>query len=1309
MNIEEKLADCCYRDRVILAKHYRKIQKQATQQQEAALALWHEKLNKAQERLKQKKSLVPKIDYPDLPIMSHKQEIISLIKANPVIIVAGETGSGKSTQLAKMCLEAGFGSKGMIGHTQPRRIAAQAIARRVADELKVKLGEQVGYKIRFKDRTQALTLVKVVTDGMMLSETQTDKLLLQYEVIIVDEAHERSLNIDILFGILKNLIRKRPELRVIITSATIQLEKFAEFFDGAPIIEVPGRQFPVEMCFPFEAKDEAIDNSSAKQDNQDSDIQSDIIAQIVETVKIAIRQGQGDILIFQSGEREIQETIEVLKGLKLNNTTILPLYARLSSAQQQLIFKPIVGRKIVVSTNVAETSITVPNIRFVIDTGYHKISRYNYKNKLHRLEIEPISWASHVQRKGRCGRVGPGIYYALFSKEDLERRPEFTDPEILRTSLATVILNLLDLKIKDVRHFHFIDAPNYKYIKDGLRLLHQLEALDEEEKLSPFGQVMARIPIEPRLSRMIIEANSLRCLEEILIIVSALSIADPRDTPFDKREQAREKHAPFVDEQSEFMTFLKLWNFVKHNKATLSHRAFAQLCHKNFLSFIRVCEWMDLYDELKRIVLRLHYKINDIAGSYAAIHQSILSGMLDHIGQKDEHKNYIGARELKFVLHPSTTIKKLPQWLVCAELFHSSQTFSKTIAAIEPHWLAEQGKHLIKKSYLDPHFDVKTQSVVAIEKSSLFGLAIESKKVFYEQKNPRLAKELFIREALLEEQLSESLDFYLHNKQIILQLEKIAQKTRYRYVFHNQESVFEHYKEKLPDAVASLQGLKAWLNKEHNQALKLSLSTFVSEDELTAIKEQYPDEWMLENIKIPISYEYNPGDVKDGATLCIPLEVFPFIANQDNSWLISGWLADKLSYDLRNILRQYKHKLPTSKQLIDSICQSLVYREGNYEEVLTNWLAKHYQILLAKDYFSKDRLQTPHYLRWHYSVLHHNKEIMSGDDPVSLFQTLKQQGLVKEVLTSPKEMQLYLEWSFPELPLSEYKTINHKKVLVYPALVQEQQKVAIQFFNTSELALQYHAMGIVRLITLALETDVKYLKKQLTDKNLLKRAQHYFLSHLLPGQPTLPGQPEQTVQDILIEAAIFECFVRAKEPLRSKVDFDNRLNTYKNKLATTFGSYSAILKQVIMMREVIEQKMNKYAQKNEYHASIVDIQTQLKNLHRDKCLWIAGLQWFARYPVYMKAIEYRLDKLPSNAKQDILITKETNFLQRCMQQVIDNKLSDVKDTPILPVSELTNKLNLVAWKIEELRISHFAQRLGTIASVSKQKIIKDLE
>lgn len=1298
MNIEEALADCCYRDRVILAKQYRKIQHQATGQQAVALSRWHEKLKQSQKMLEHKKSLVPKLSYPALPIMSQKQEIISLIEKHPVIIVAGETGSGKSTQLAKMCLEAGFGTKGMIGHTQPRRIAAQAIARRIADELKLKLGEQVGYKIRFKDRTQPLTLVKVVTDGMMLSETQTDKLLLQYEVIIVDEAHERSLNIDILFGILKNLLQKRPELKVIITSATIQLEKFSAFFNNAPIIEVPGRQFPVEICFPFESKEEESDNYSKKA-NQNTDIQPDTIAQIAETVKMAIRQGQGDILIFQSGEREIQETIEVLKGLKLNNTTILPLYARLSSAQQQLIFKDMVGRKIVVSTNVAETSITVPNIRFVIDTGFHKISRYNYKNKLHRLEIEPISWASHVQRKGRCGRVGPGIYYALFSKDDLERRAEFTDPEILRTSLATVILNLLDLNIKDVRHFHFIDAPNYKYIKDGLRLLHQLEALNEEEKLTALGRVMARIPIEPRLSRMIIEANRLRCLEEILIIVSALSIADPRDIPFDKREQAREKHAPFVDEQSEFMSFLKLWSFVTQNKAELSHRSFAQLCQKNFLSFIRVCEWMDLYDELKRIVLRLNYKINSVSGNYSDIHHSILSGMLDHIGQKDEHKNYIGARELKFVVHPSTTIKKLPQWIVCAELFHTSQTFAKTLAAIEPHWLAEQAKHLIKKSYLDPHFDLKTQSVVAIEKSSLFGLAVESKKVFYEQKNPHLAKEIFIREALLEEQLSESLDFYMHNKEITLQLEKIAQKTRYRYVFYNQEGVFEHYKRNLPDSVASLQGLKAWLNKDHNQVLKLSLSSFVTEEELRLIKEQYPDEWMLENIKIPIRYEYNPGDAKDGSTLCIPLDVFPFIANQDNSWLISGWLTDKLGYDLRNILRQYKHKLPTSKQLIESICQSLVYREGNYEEVLGDFLAKHYQILLSKDYFSKDLIHTPPYLRWHYSVIQNNKEIISGDDPLSLFQTLKQQGLVKEVLGSRKEAVLYLEWSFPDLVPSEYKTINHKKVLVYPALVEEQEKVAIQFFNTSELSLQYHVMGIMRLIRLALDSDVKYLKKQLIDKNLLKKAQLYFFQ----------DNPENTVQNMLIDAAIFECFVRGFEPIRSKTDFDERIKKNKNKLATVFSNYTAILKQTIMMRDVIEQKINKYKAKNEFQASINDIQMQLKKLYRNKCLLIAGLQWFTRYPVYMKAIEYRLDKLAANIKQDTLITKETNFLGRCLQQVIDNKLSDIKDTAILPVSELSHKLNNVAWKIEELRISHFAQRLGTITSVSKQKIIKDLE
>lgn len=1275
-----------YIDQVTIKRLERQLETLTGKQAAAKKQAIENQLIQATAKIQTRLESLPKaIQYPDLPILLEKDKIIEQLKQHNVIIVAGETGSGKSTQLAKFCLEAGYGVKGMIGHTQPRRIAATSIAKRVSQELNKSLGELVGYKIRFKDQTSENTLIKVVTDGMMLSETQTDRLLLQYEVIIIDEAHERSLNIDILLGLLKKILQKRDNLKVIVTSATMQLEAFCDFFN-APLIEVPGRQYPVESIF----KEPAVyDEESEDKDKQDT---SEEIAQIVKQI---IKRDQGDILIFQSGEREILETIEVLNQLKLRDTTILPLYARLSAAAQQSIFKTVVGRKIIVSTNVAETSITVPNIRFVIDAGYHKINRYNYKNKLHRLEIEPISFASHIQRKGRCGRVGPGVYYALFEEEDLQHRAEYTDPEILRTSLAKVILNLLDLNIKDIAHFPFISAPNYKYIKDGMRLLAQLGAINENEQLTKIGKQMARIPIEPRLSRMLLEAQTKHCLNEMLIIVSALSIQDPRESPLDKREQARQKHLEFVHEKSEFMSYLNLWDFLKKNKKELKHKAFVALCRKYFLSFVRVCEWFDLYDELKQIVKRFDFKLNQKPGDYESIHRAILPGLLDHIGIKDEKKEYTGARSLKFILHPSSHLKSPPQWAVCAELFHTTKTYAKTIAQIEPQWLVTAGKSLIKYTYLEPHYDKASQSVMAVEKASLFGLEVQRKKIFFEKKNIKRSNQIFLMEALVSQQMDEEFNFYIHNQTILNQLEYIAHKTRYRHIFFNEDQVYEHYHKRLPQTIASVRALKQWLKENDEESLRLSLDTFIDNDSKETLARDYPEQWHIDGISLNIQYKYEPGEVEDGATLLIPLEVLPFVANQDNSWPILGWMQDRLSEDLRTILRQYKFKLPTQKQLISELIEELKYRQGNYEDCLTQALASRYQVIVNKDYFTKQISSRPSYLNWHYCIIENDKTITKGDDIKVIFQQLKQKGLVKEVLTPKAEKAYYDSWAFGEIAEQTYRTVNQKEILVYPALVDEQNKLSINYFNTLEVALQTHVLGLIRLFELTLMKDVKYLKKQIADKGLIKTA-------------ALFDQTKDLKQQI-IEASLFECFINNQTMIRDQITFESRLTKNKNALTKICNQFYRVALDVFKTRVEIERQCQHFKNASEYKEALNDIRQQLDALFTNNFLICAGLKWFSRYPVYLKAIQFRLDKLPQTKQQDLKQLKEIVYLKNCLSQYRAIHLAELSDRDILPVSELSKKITTINWKIEELRVSHFAQRLGTIVSVSRKRILKELE
>lgn len=1279
MNWFESIQQCLNVDQIRLNKKLKACQKLTGNEKQQALGKLEEQVSQAIERASARNNSLPKVAYPDLPIVQKKADLLAALKRYQVIVVAGETGSGKSTQLAKICLEAGLGSKGFIGHTQPRRIAAVSIAKRLSDELNSPLGDCVGYKIRFKDRSSLSNHIKVLTDGMLLAETQTDRLLLQYDAIIIDEAHERSLNIDILFGLLKRILYKRPNLKVIITSATIQLEKFSTFFNQAPIIEVSGRQFPVQRRY-----------------LQEDQVELDVADNVVRAVKAAIKEGPGDILIFQSGEKEIREVIEVLQGLKLKSTTILPLFARLNQKDQHRIFQSMPGRKIIVATNVAETSITVPNIKYVIDSGLHKVNRYNAKNRLHRLEIEAISQSSVTQRSGRCGRIGPGIYFGLFTEADLITRPQYNQPEILRSSLAKVLLNLLALNIKDLKRFDFIDSPDAKQIKDGLRLLNQLQAIDNEQQLTPIGRMMARLPIEPRLARILIAANHKKCLTEMCIIGSALSMSDPREEPYEKRQQAREIHQQHTHPESEFLSYLKLWEDLKIQKKALTHKQFVGLCRKNYLSYVRVCEWIDLYEELKVHCKEMKLTLNEKKAEYAQVHRALLSGFLDTIGLKDD-KEFLGARHIKFKIHPSSYIKKTNHWILAGEIFHTQKTYAKTIANIDAAWLVSEGEHLLKRSYLEPYFDLDRQGVMAIQKSSLFGLPVENKRIHFDKIQPVLAHEIFIRQALVEKQIRLNALFYSDNLAILNRLDNLTVRTRYQYTLVNDDKVFNHYQHAISREISSTNSLKSWIKQHGEGNLRFKLSDFIDESTLNNILEDYPDYLEVETLKVRIEYSYDPLSDFDGATLTMTPDLVGFVLNHDLSWLIPGWIPDKILADLRLLQKPIRQRLPPIKDVAHKFQRQLQYGQGNYYDQLVRFLASEYKVALGPEIFQESSSLQDTHLRWHFRVIDtQGRLIQQGDNLSKIFVFLKDKDLVQDKLLAPKDKdkESYTAWEFNDLPESRLQRYQQKTVKVYPAIIKNDRGVSIAGFSSQELAQQNHAFGLCQLYELQLNTEVMYLKKQLKNKKFFKALDKYLANGL-------------TMQN-LIDASIFHCFVARQPNIRQQKQFQQHLMAQKSQLIMTFNTLANIIQTIVEKVENLYLLMNRAKQSNSLQVVLQDIQRHTNSLLYDQFLICADLKWLSRYPTYLEVSRLRLEKDQQNILKDIKHMKVIHQLEALLKQKTDSEMSEIKESLFLPVTPKSQKINLIKWQIQELRVSLFAQRLGTIVPVSQQRIIKEL-
>ncbi|MEJ2212502.1 MAG: ATP-dependent RNA helicase HrpA, partial [Gammaproteobacteria bacterium] len=844
------------------------------------------------------------ISFPDeLPINQERQKISALIASHQVVILCGETGSGKSTQLPKICLDMNRGVYGRIGHTQPRRLAARSLASRISQELDQPLGETVGYKVRFKEHVKPQTRVKLLTDGMLLAEIQQDKWLNEYDTLIIDEAHERSLNIDFLLGYLKSLVKRRRDLKIIVTSATIDPERFSRHFNDAPIINVSGRTYPVEVLYrPLEER---------ADDGGDGMLQG-----IVEAIDEISRIDRGDILVFLSGEREIRETTETLRKHKLGLTEVLPLYARLSPSEQSKIFSASGKRRIILATNVAETSLTVPGIRYVIDTGLARISRYSHRAKVQRLPVERISQASANQRKGRCGRVASGVCIRLYSEDDFTARPEFTEPEILRTNLATVILQMKVLHFGNIENFPFVEKPEPRMIRDGYRVLHEIGAVDTDERITHLGKLIARLPVDPRFGRMLLEASQSGCLRETLVIISALSVQDPRDRPMDKQQLADEAHQEFREETSDFIGFYKLWQHLQEKRPHLSRRKFNHYCRQRFLSPTRVQEWVDIHHQIQLQMHDMGYRENEQPAQHDTIHQSLLTGLLSHLGCKTQgrERDYLGARNTHFHLFPGSVLfKQTPKWVMAAELVETSRLYARTVAQIDPRWIESYAGHLVKRHYSEPHWQKKRGQVAAYERVTLYGITIISgRKINYGPINPEEAREIFIRFALVEGDFETRAKFWRHNQELLEYVQDLEARSRRRDILVDPEVMFEFYDKRIPEGVYSKAQFESWLKKatvRQPRLLHMDQKDLMRHDAGQVTQDSFPDSVKLGEVMLPLEYHFDPKDEEDGVSLVVPVALINQVSDTQGDWLVPGLLKDKLIALLKSLPKQYRRQL----------------------------------------------------------------------------------------------------------------------------------------------------------------------------------------------------------------------------------------------------------------------------------------------------------------------------------------------------------------------------------------------------------------
>lgn len=1229
------------------------------------------------------------IYYPEnLPFSAKAEEIVALLQQHQVLVVAGDTGSGKTTQLPKICLQAGLGRRGLIGHTQPRRLAASSVANRVAEELGVNLGEGVGYQVRFTEKLSPATFLKVMTDGILLAEIQQDRFLNKYEVLIIDEAHERSLNIDFLLGYLKHLLVRRKELKLLITSATIDVEKFAAHFDNAPIVTVSGRTYPVEVRYqPMDAQLESRDSG---------DPVADAIVEAVKTIQAEDRQRgklSGDILVFLPTERDIRDTAQVLRKQRIQDTEILPLYARLRHSEQVKIFQSHSGRRIVLATNVAETSITVPGINYVIDTGLARISRYSLQNKVQRLPIEAISQASANQRKGRCGRLADGICIRLYTEQDFESRPLYTDPEILRTNLASVILRMQHLKLGDVTAFPFLEAPENRAINEGFNLLIELNALSNKRELTRAGRQMAVLPVDPRYGRMLVTADAERCLTEILIIVSALSIQDPRESGADNRQQAQERQEEFQHPDSDFLTLVQLWHAYESQRQNLTQGQLRKYCKRYHLSFIRMREWREVHRQLLLSCQQLGLRLNREKAEYAAVHKAIISGSLNQVAMRHEGKLFQGNRNKKFTLFPGSTLAgKAVKWIVTGDLIETSQTFATMAAKIQPEWIEEKALHLVKREHFNPHWSKKRQQAMVNEKVSLYGLVIiESRAVGLNNIDGKTARELFIREALIPEELSYDPPFLVHNRTLLAELEKQEEKIRRPEYFVSERDLVRFYEERIPEHVNSTNSLKKWLQKSGEQAqqsLQMSVENLLDAERAMDHSQAFPDHAPLRQNKLSIDYKFEPGHQRDGATVQIPLAILPQMTQADVDWAVPGIVREKCIALLKGLPKSLRKNFIPVSGFVDQIMPQMIPGEGDLVSTLLAQIRLNKRLQVERQMLTN--VELPQHLRIKLSVVdEHGKEVTLGDDIDSLKNELAGalDGAASEEVARTAGLHEIEEaglsdWSIGDLP--PQLEIGDELILIrYPALVDCEDSVSVSLFADPDEARDSHAAGLIRLYMLRTAQQRRMLQKQLAafeKRNVL----------ILP--PSLTR---------LADEAVVSCYRGAfnvdEEQPRNRAQFEQCLNKGRQVLFEEASRLESLLSQVLQNRyEVIKTLSDLRRAGLDYACD--DIEAQLQMLFKEGFLQRTPRMWLQQYPRYLQAIRKRLELAPHLGPRDQAQSEELQgFWQRYLDLCDRGHISSREE------------IDLFRWMIEEYRVSLFAQSLGTHIPVSAKRLNKHWE
>lgn len=1258
--------------------------------------------------------LIAKIEYdPALPIVGERENLINLIKNHQVVVIAGETGSGKTTQIPKLCLEAGRGLLGRIGCTQPRRLAALSLAGRLAEELKTELGDLVGYQIRFQDRVQKNSLVKVMTDGILLAEIQRDRLLKQYDTIIIDEAHERSTNIDFLLGILKQILPKRPDLKLIITSATIDTARFAEHFANlntsssqpglvVPIVEVSGRTYPVEIRYrPLEVVE--LDDGS----NYEPEPVEGIIDALEE---LAAEDPFGDVLVFQVGERDIKETAEALRKQNLKNTEIVPLYARLSMAEQNKVFQTSSKRRIILSTNVAETSLTVPGIRYVIDPGLVRISRYSVRSKVQRLPIERISKASANQRAGRCGRVADGICIRLYSEEDFNSRPDFTDPEIHRTSLASVLLQMAQLKLGSVQNFPFIDRPEEKLINDGYRQLTEIGALQRKNNhysLTETGRNLAKFPLEPRIGKMLLEAEKNDVLAEVLVIASAISIQDPRELNEQTRQAANKAHEQFTDPRSDFLFFLNLWRFYQHQQRHLSQSKLRKLCRTNFLSYLRMREWQDLFNQLQTSLkssgvkvgkLHLYEEITEKGKTFERLsdlhsinlHRSLLSGLLGQALTRDDENFYLGARNMQAFIHPSSILyKRKPKWIMSAELVETTKLYARNNAEIDVRWLEDLAAHLIKKSYADPHWQKRRGQVGAYESATLYGLPIINRRACnYGPINPKDSNQIFIR-ALAQGEVVTQASFYKQNQEVIENIKRYESKVRRLDFLVDEQVLIDFYQARIPERIYSVPALESWFKKlkpAEQEKLRLTENQLLKQ-EVADVEYDFPDQIALTNsLDLELDYKFDPGQKQDGVVFNLPLAGLNLVEPARFEWLTPGFLAEKITFYLRSLPKNLRRQFVPAPATAEKILAKLEFEQGEFLDQLLwqlNRLNASNQKITQQDFGEIDL--PPHLKPWFRLQDEKGKIIAESGDLLELKR--KYQHLVTKQIQKTYEAKTKKPieiWDFGDLPATEKLKTKHAEIIAYPGLVVTGNQVYLELIADLNQMQAQHGAAVWHLLAQNLADKAQYLRKSLNlQQACLCFAPYGSCAHLT----------EQ-----IIEVSL-QNLIENPAQIRTQEQFEQAQEVLKTNWISAAQNLAKLASEILQHHQKIASKIKGKVNPRALAAN-ADLRRQLDDLIHLNFVSETPSSWLKQIPRYLQAIEKRLEKIDLDPQKDLQAQRE---MQGVLQKY--HQLAEVAKSS----KTLQPGLVEARWMLEELRISLFAQPMKTIKPVSVARIEKLLK